>query len=179
MRRTVLTRRQFVRAGVGVAAAGAACQALFGASKDSSSVEVHTWEKYELALVSDRTFSNPYTDATVWVDLTGPGFQKRVFGFWDGGNVLQGSSRGYGPGNLALAKRLGTARSWACRQNGIFRRQGVVGRAEAGKPVAARISASNAEPPRTANCRRHTVFCCRRYVVCSRDKPLQVVRRRC
>jgi hypothetical protein len=45
---------------------------------------VHVWEKQELVLTASRSFQNPYTDATVWVDLTGPDFQKRVYGFWDG-----------------------------------------------------------------------------------------------
>ncbi len=44
------------------------------------------WEKQEIVLTSERTFPNPYTDVTVWVDLTGPGFNKRVYGFWNGGN---------------------------------------------------------------------------------------------
>ena len=45
---------------------------------------VHVWEKQELVLTSTGTFANPYTDVTVWVDLTGPSFKKRVYGFWDG-----------------------------------------------------------------------------------------------
>ena len=45
---------------------------------------VRVWEKQELTLTSARTFANPYTDVTVWVDLTGPNFRKRVYGFWDG-----------------------------------------------------------------------------------------------
>src|SRR5215472_11013652 len=49
---------------------------------------VHTWEKVDLSFAAARTYSNPYTDVTVWVDLKGPGFQKRVYGFWDGGQVF-------------------------------------------------------------------------------------------
>ena len=45
---------------------------------------VHVWEKQELTFTSTRTFPNPYTDVRVWVDLAGPGFRKRVYGFWDG-----------------------------------------------------------------------------------------------
>jgi hypothetical protein len=50
---------------------------------------VHVWEKQELTFTAQRTFANPYTDATVWVDLKGPGFQKRVYGFWDGGQTFR------------------------------------------------------------------------------------------
>jgi hypothetical protein len=46
---------------------------------------VHVWEKQELRFEAQRPYSNPYTEATVWVDLSGPGFSRRVFGFWDGG----------------------------------------------------------------------------------------------
>ena len=45
---------------------------------------VHVWEKQELTFHAARSFANPYTDVTAWVDLSGPGFRKRVYGFWDG-----------------------------------------------------------------------------------------------
>lgn len=50
---------------------------------------VHCWEKQELTFTSSRSYSNPYTEATVWVDLKGPGFDKRVYGFWDGANTFR------------------------------------------------------------------------------------------
>src|SRR3974377_758115 len=46
---------------------------------------VHVWEKQELTFTAARTYANPFTEVTVWVDLKGPGFDKRVYGFWDGG----------------------------------------------------------------------------------------------
>jgi hypothetical protein len=49
----------------------------------------HVWEKQELVFTAASAYANPYTDATVWVDLTGPGFSKRVYGFWDGGNTFR------------------------------------------------------------------------------------------
>lgn len=39
--------------------------------------------------MSSHPFANPYTDVIVWVDLSGPGFQKRIFGFWDGGQTFK------------------------------------------------------------------------------------------
>src|SRR5215467_828189 len=45
---------------------------------------VHVWEKQEVTLTSAQTWANPYTDVTVWVDLEGPNFRKRIYGFWDG-----------------------------------------------------------------------------------------------
>ena len=50
---------------------------------------VHVWEKQELTFTAARTYANPYTDATVWVDLIGPGFRKRIYGFWDGGQTFR------------------------------------------------------------------------------------------
>ena len=49
----------------------------------------HVWEKQELTFTSTASFANPYTDAVVWVDLSGPGFKKRVYGFWDGGRTFR------------------------------------------------------------------------------------------
>src|SRR6266702_7806588 len=54
-----------------------------------ASAAVHVWEKLELSFTSTRSFTNPYTDASVWVDLTGPNFKKRVYGFWDGGQAFK------------------------------------------------------------------------------------------
>ena len=33
---------------------------------------VHVWEKQELTFTAARTIVNPYTEITMWVDLTGP-----------------------------------------------------------------------------------------------------------
>lgn len=49
---------------------------------------VHVWEKQELTFTSAHSFTNAYTDVEVWVDLTGPHFKKRVYGFWDGGRTF-------------------------------------------------------------------------------------------
>ena len=50
---------------------------------------VHPWEKQELTFTSAGSYANPYTEVTVWVDLTGPGFRKRIYGFWDGGKTFR------------------------------------------------------------------------------------------
>ncbi len=49
----------------------------------------HVWEKVEITLKAKAKYNNPYTDATVWVDLKGPGFDKRCYGFWDGGDTFR------------------------------------------------------------------------------------------
>jgi len=55
----------------------------------AASGTVHVWEKQELTFTSAASFTNPYTDAAVWVDLDGPHFHKRVYGFWDGGRTFR------------------------------------------------------------------------------------------
>ncbi len=59
---------------------------------------VHVWEKQELTFTAANHYRNPYTDVVVWVDLSGPGFQKRIFGFWDGGKTYHLRLVATGPG---------------------------------------------------------------------------------
>jgi hypothetical protein len=54
----------------------------------AASGTVHVWEKQELTFVAANSYKNAYTDVIVWVDLSGPGFNKRVYGFWDGGKTF-------------------------------------------------------------------------------------------
>lgn len=49
---------------------------------------VHVWEKQELTFTAVNSYKNAYTDVTIWIDLVGPGFNKRVYGFWDGGQTF-------------------------------------------------------------------------------------------
>ncbi len=51
--------------------------------------EVHVWETQEITLAAARDYANPYVDVECWIDLQGPGFKKRVYGFWDGGRVFK------------------------------------------------------------------------------------------
>jgi len=54
-----------------------------------SAMGAHVWEKLELTFTAAQVFTNPYTQAVIWVDLTGPNFNKRVYGFWDGGQTFR------------------------------------------------------------------------------------------
>ena len=51
--------------------------------------QAHVWEMQEIVLQSQRDYANPYTDVVCWIDLAGPGFAKRVYGFWDGGRTFR------------------------------------------------------------------------------------------
>lgn len=42
------------------------------------------WSRIDLRFSAEGDYANPYTDVEIWVDLEGPGFRERVYGFWDG-----------------------------------------------------------------------------------------------
>src|ERR1035441_6250249 len=50
---------------------------------------VHVWERQEITLKAQHTYSNPYVSVDVWVDLKGPGFNKRAYGYWDGEDTFK------------------------------------------------------------------------------------------
>jgi hypothetical protein len=58
------------------------------AGADAPPTTLHVWQKVEIPLRAEKTYANPYTEVEVWVDLKGPGFEKRCYGFWDGGNTF-------------------------------------------------------------------------------------------
>ncbi|MBL7698777.1 MAG: DUF4038 domain-containing protein [Chitinophagaceae bacterium] len=58
----------------------------FGANAQGNT---HVWEMQELSFTAANTYKNPYIEVKVWVELTGPGFNKRVYGFWDGANSFK------------------------------------------------------------------------------------------
>ncbi len=48
--------------------------------------EIHTWEMQEIVLNAEKQHQNYYKEVTCWVELQGPDFSKRIYGFWNGGN---------------------------------------------------------------------------------------------
>jgi hypothetical protein len=58
-------------------------------AQGAETTPVHVWELQELTFTAQKSFSNPYTGQDVWVDLSGPGFKRRVYGFWDGGRTFR------------------------------------------------------------------------------------------
>lgn len=50
---------------------------------------VHVWEEVELVFEAAGDYENPYVEVEVWVELEGPGFAKRLYGFWDGEKVFR------------------------------------------------------------------------------------------
>src|SRR5450759_1145073 len=63
---------------------------------------IHVWETQKLTFTAKNSYKNAYNDVTLWIYLSGPGFKKRVYGFWDGGNTF----------HLRLVATTPGARSW-------------------------------------------------------------------
>lgn len=55
----------------------------------ADAAKLHPWEIVEITLKAEQQYSNYYTDVTCWVDLKGPSFEKRIYGFWDGDNIFR------------------------------------------------------------------------------------------
>ncbi|HEU4654049.1 MAG TPA: DUF5060 domain-containing protein [Steroidobacteraceae bacterium] len=60
---------------------------LFAARLNSG--EVHVWETQEITLKASREYANPYADVDCWIELSGPNFNHRVYGFWDGDRTFK------------------------------------------------------------------------------------------
>ena len=104
---------------------------------------VGVWEKIEITLQANKTYENPYKDVDVWVDLTGPGFKKRCYGFWDGGKTFRVRVMATAPGDWTW--RSGASKS----DSGLA---GITGRFKA----AAWTEAQKAQNP----CRRGMIRAC-------------------
>jgi len=62
---------------------------LVALAEGADSGRYHVWQKVEITLQAEKSYENPYTQTQVWVDLEGPGFKRRCYGFWDGGNTFR------------------------------------------------------------------------------------------
>jgi hypothetical protein len=55
----------------------------------ASSSDIHVWEMQEITLKAEKHYNNYYKEVECWIDLEGPDFSRRVYAFWDGGNVFR------------------------------------------------------------------------------------------
>jgi hypothetical protein len=77
-------------AGLPILLTALALAAIVWSTTTASAAETrHVWEKVEITLRAEKTYANPYADVEVWVDLKGPGFERRCYGFWDGDNTFR------------------------------------------------------------------------------------------
>jgi hypothetical protein len=47
---------------------------------------IRLYEIKEIVLTAANTYENPYAEVDCWLELEGPGFSKKIYGFWNGGN---------------------------------------------------------------------------------------------
>ena len=63
-----------------------------------ANTRVHVWEAVELNFEAQNSYENPHAEVELWVRLKGPGFDKKVYGFWDGSNTFRVRLTGTKPG---------------------------------------------------------------------------------
>jgi len=103
--------------------AGAAIAALWpgmAMAADAAAQGRHVWEKVEITLHVKNAYANPYVDVDVWVDLKGPGFAKRCYGFWDGGDTFRVRVLATAPGTWTWASGSNPADAGLGGQRGQF-----------------------------------------------------------
>lgn len=54
------------------------------ASFATEGIKVYTVQ--EITLAAQGQYINPYKDVDCWIELKGPDFQKKIYGFWNGAN---------------------------------------------------------------------------------------------
>jgi hypothetical protein len=63
----------------------------------------HVWDVQEITFTASQDYANPYADVLMWVELEGPSFAKRVYGFWDGGRTFKVRVAATAPGEWRWA----------------------------------------------------------------------------
>lgn len=59
------------------------------AAQTAQTTAGRVWQPVQITLHAKGKYRNPFTQVLVWVDLKGPGFAKRCYGFWDGGDTFR------------------------------------------------------------------------------------------
>lgn len=80
----------------------------------------HVWETMEISLNAQKHYANPYTDVDVWLRLKGPNFDRKVYGFWDGGDTFRVRVVGTKPGTWTWTSDSNQNDSGLNNQSGSF-----------------------------------------------------------
>ena len=59
---------------------------LFCSGKTKKQEPVHVYEIREIQLDAINKYDNPYKEVECWIELSGPDFNKKISGFWNGEN---------------------------------------------------------------------------------------------
>jgi hypothetical protein len=86
----------------------------------AAAAPVHVFEKVELTFTATGKYTNPYTDVEVWLDLKGPHFNKRCYGFWDGGQTFRVRIMSLEPGTWSWVSGSSPADSGLAGKKGSF-----------------------------------------------------------
>jgi len=111
---------------------------------------VQLWQTVEITMQAKDRYESPWTDVQVWVDLEGPGFSERCYGFWDGDNTFRVRVQATAPGtwtwrsgaapeDAGLAGKSGSfeAQSWTdAEKRANPNRRGQIRTAEGGRYFA-------------------------------------------
>ena len=113
----------------------------------------HVWELQEIELRAAQPYANAYVEVETWIELKGPGFSKRIYGFWDGGDVFRvrfvatapgqwsWTSASNQPADAGLNGKSGgfTARQWSeAEKLGNANRRGFLRSTPNARPVSSR-----------------------------------------
>ena len=82
--------------------------------------QIHVWETFEISLTAQKSYENAYMEVDVWAELEGPGFNKRVYGFWDGGNNFKIRMTAVRPGHWSYTTASNTGDSGLDGVSGEF-----------------------------------------------------------
>ncbi len=138
---------------------------------------VHAWEKQELTFTASRSYANPYTEVTVWVDLSGPHFNKRVYGFWDGGQTFRVRLVATEPGGWKWRSGSNPADPGLAGKSGSFTAVAWSAEEKQQNPLRRGLPARHAQQPCAGTSRRNPVPGDWGHVVFGGHQPVQVVRR--
>ncbi|MFC1715501.1 DUF4038 domain-containing protein [Candidatus Poribacteria bacterium] len=89
-------------------------------SASTSGADIHVWERVEITLQAENPYSNPYKDVEVWIQLKGPNFDKKVYGFWDGGNTFKVRAMATAPGEWSWSSHSNQNDAGLNEKNGNF-----------------------------------------------------------
>ena len=85
----------------------------------AASVPVHVWERQALTFTGARSFDNPYTDVTVWVDLRRAGILQADLRLLVRRQDVSRPSRGLTAWKLELAEWIRPGRLRICGEEPI------------------------------------------------------------
>jgi len=81
---------------------------------------VRPWQTVEIVLHAAHSHADPYAGVQVWVDLEGPGFSQRCYGFWDGGDTFRVRVMATGPGAWTWRSGSQPEDAGLCGKSGAF-----------------------------------------------------------